>query len=240
MTVDNAFYKIKIGETPDLARKRWTYFLIQDLSRKMSMKNPPGIEFIGITQKLLYGFPDNVIWTFFEEAPTEFKYFPKPAEIKQKLLDIDLAIKKKNTIPNQGNSIFEAKECTGCDSYGNAVMENEDGARFVYSCTKCENGKKQRAAPDTIGVTRGHKPVWKGRLNPPLDTPWPNAVIGLIMGVDDPRGISPWGMQTLGIDETEARYLYDCWKRGEWENEWAKEIIAKHKTYKPKSFAYYE
>lgn len=177
----HTFYKPKIGETMEQARSKWIYHLIQNLSRKMNMKNPPPDEFINTSRKLLLGFSDNVIWIFFEEAPIEFKYFPKPAEIKQKLLDINVALKKRD-----------------------------------------------------LGMAKETKPlVYESH-------PWPNAVIGLIMGVDDPRGISPWGMQTLGIDETEALYLYDCWKRGEWENEWAKEIIAKHKTYKPKSFAYYE
>ncbi len=57
--------------------------------------------------------------------------------------------------------------------------------------------------------------------------PWPNSVIGLIMGFDDHRGVSPSGLRYIGIDMDEARYLYERWKKLEWQDEWALEIIKK-------------
>ncbi len=59
--------------------------------------------------------------------------------------------------------------------------------------------------------------------------PWPNSIIGLLMGFEG-RGPSEYGMNQLGISRDEAKYLYDCWKALDWKNEWAMEIISKSKT----------
>lgn len=61
---------------------------------------------------------------------------------------------------------------------------------------------------------------------PPVERwPWPNSVIGLIMGLDDPRGLSPYGMKALDINKDQAKFLHDCWKKLDWNNQWALEII---------------
>lgn len=59
--------------------------------------------------------------------------------------------------------------------------------------------------------------------------PWPNYIIGLLMGFEDARGVSPFGLGQTGITYDEAQYLYDTWKKGDWENEWALEILTKSK-----------
>lgn len=162
------FYTLKAGETIMGARRRWMTFNIYELSRKMGSKTQPGVEYITTVLKVLERFADNVIWTFFEEAPTKFKYFPKPVEIKDGLHEIDKAIKKRD---------------------------------FV------------------------NKPI-----SPPQEAekhPWPNNLIGLIMGFDDPRGVSTFGLKSTGIDIDEAKYLYDKWRLKEWTDPWAIEIVGK-------------
>ncbi len=83
-------------------------------------------------------------------------------------------------------------------------------------------------------LVRDGDPLFKPRPRAPslpepirAKYPWPNSLIGLVMGFDDPRGVSPSGMRSLGLDATEAKYLYDCWKKQDWKNEWAVEIMAK-------------
>lgn len=73
-------------------------------------------------------------------------------------------------------------------------------------------------------------PKPKPALPPPTHgarAPWSSSLIGLLVGFDDPRGVSPAGLRCLKLDRDEAKYLYDCWKEKKWDDDWAKEIMAK-------------
>lgn len=83
---------------------------------------------------------------------------------------------------------------------------------------------------------RLHNPDWPGRTQsfsaitevPYIPrTPWPAAIEGLLMGFDDPKGVSPAGLSRVGLTSEEARYLYDVAKKKDFDNEWALELIEK-------------
>lgn len=57
--------------------------------------------------------------------------------------------------------------------------------------------------------------------------PWPNKLIGLLMGFDDPRGVSSFGLKSLRLNMDEAKYLYERWKERKWTDPWALEIMEK-------------
>lgn len=69
---------------------------------------------------------------------------------------------------------------------------------------------------------------------PPIEPverfPWPMPIMGLIEGFNDPRGVSKFGLHTLGLTLEEAKFLYECRLAGKWDEPWAREIIAKSKT----------
>lgn len=78
------------------------------------------------------------------------------------------------------------------------------------------------------GTTHG-RPIFKETDIDEIH-PWPNSVIGLIMGFDDRRVVSPYSLSQLGLTHDEAEFLFRTWKAGDWHNEWALEIIEKAKT----------
>ncbi len=153
------FYKQKDGETWEAARRRWTYFLINDLARKMGAK-ALGWEVIVTIQKVLYKFPDNSIWTFFEEAPTKYKYFPKPVEVKDGVYEINKSINKSQNPIQQ----LKDEDCDWCDDAGFVMMEDARGYKLSSYCTHCNNGSARKAQlPSLIAaetaINLKYKPV---------------------------------------------------------------------------------
>lgn len=128
-------------------------------------------------------------------------------------------------------------DCVDCNGDGLVFLYDLDDRKYVFSCGTCRNGTMQRelggrAAPH-INVAASFDFHPKGRRSYTFGEypcPWPNALVGLLMGFKDPRGLSKSGLRFVGIDKDEAEYLYQRYLKKDWDDIWAKEIIAKSKS----------
>lgn len=83
----------------------------------------------------------------------------------------------------------------------------------------------------TLGMRNEAKSKQPQQPLPPAPKyPWPNSVIGAISGIDTPKGLSPFGLKFTGLTKDEAEFLYTCWKKEDWQNSWALEILGRLKS----------
>jgi hypothetical protein len=182
-------------------------------------------DFTELLWKSIKDYPDGVFTRAVDALISEhFRPVGKAA-----IVDIMNAEARK--MPQAQTSKIQFKACSGCDGYGLLYLIDENRGRWLHSCGSCFNGKAQRsdlAPQERDGLKRGLKKTHVGTSSESdrkARTPWPAAIEGLLMGFDDVRGVSPSGLKLLGIDQDEARFLYDCFKQKDFNNEWAQEII---------------
>ena len=138
--------------------------------------------------------------------------------------------------------------CSECNGYGYVTCQSARSA-CIAGCINCNEGRHElarmvkarvngeevmRPLMHTIAEAKrnGYTVVRKFsrdllHVEARARCPWPANLIGLMLCFDDPRGVPASGLKACNVDMDEARFLFDCFKIGDFTNEFAGEILRK-------------
>lgn len=185
-------------------------------------------EFLKLAWKALERLPDGLFEGAVDLANAELRP-SQPPMLPELQSFVERALAKR---PRPKVTHLPCEEC-GEEGLGYLLFEDPDKpGQMAAHCDTCRNGTElqsrgYKSVEDVmnLGFSRKVYPREKVKRS---STPWPPALEGLLikLGRGEEKGVA-FGLTYNRLKRDEAEYLLDVARRKAWDEEWARELVAR-------------